>query len=165
MEAPDRIGDMDEITQAIREYLAYVKEVLVGAGGSGFDIDSLAQKTTGNIAAYLPPRGRTWLARGPDGALVGMVYLKMIGPETAEIKRLYVRPEGRGGGLGRRLAQCAIDGARDLGAARVNLDTLAAMTAARTLYEGLGFDYVDPYPESEIDEAHRSWAVFMSRAL
>jgi GNAT superfamily N-acetyltransferase len=96
--------------------------------------------------AYAAPRGGLWLA-GPRDDPAGCVALRPLDhdvdgvatTDTAEIKRLYLRPSARGTGLGRRLAETALDGARSRGYRIVKLDTLADMHAARALYARMGF--------------------------
>ena len=93
--------------------------------------------------AYAPPRGRLLLA-GPADAPVGCVALRPLPADdaatrVAEIKRLYVRPLGRGTGLGGALARAIVGEARAIGYGEVRLDTLVTMTAARALYASLGF--------------------------
>jgi putative acetyltransferase len=92
-------------------------------------------------AMYGPPVGRLILAQ-EAGELLGCVGVRRLSSAadgTGELKRLYVRAAARGRGLGRRLAEASIAAARELGYARVVLDTLGTMTAARTLYADLGF--------------------------
>jgi ribosomal protein S18 acetylase RimI-like enzyme len=58
---------------------------------------------------------------------------------------MYLAPEARGGGHGRALAAEAVVAARSLGYRRLLLDTVASLTAAIAIYEGLGFVEVDAY--------------------
>ena len=77
----------------------------------------------------------------------GCVAVRFLDPETAEMKRLYVRAAHRGQGLGRVLAQTAVDVARAAGCKRIVLDTLPKMREAQALYRALGFRPTAPYLE------------------
>ena len=93
---------------------------------------------------YGPPGGCLLLAR-INGELAGCVAVRGFGDGDCEMKRLYVRPQYRREGVGRRLVETAIRRARELGYARMLLDTLPAMTEAQSLYRSLGFVDVDGY--------------------
>ncbi|QJU59524.1 GNAT family N-acetyltransferase [Sphingomonas sp. AP4-R1] len=92
---------------------------------------------------YAPPAGRILLAE-QAGAILGCVALRKVDPAICEMKRLYVRPAGRGIGLGRRLVERLIAEARDAGYAEMRLDVLAEFERARALYRALGFGPADP---------------------
>lgn len=85
-----------------------------------------------------PPRGRLLLAY-LDAQPVGCVALRPIDEQTAEVRRLYVRPAHRGRGLGRALLHHLLRDARQLGFRRLRLDTLPSMHHARALYASMGF--------------------------
>lgn len=110
-------------------------------------------------SGYLPPGGALIMAlRGDDG--VGCIGVRRFGTGVCEMKRLYVRTSERGGGLGRRLCEAAVDAARALGYARMRLDTLPDMTAARKLYRQLGFQEIAPYYDNPV-----KGTTYMERAL
>jgi GNAT superfamily N-acetyltransferase len=72
--------------------------------------------------------------------VVGSVAMRASGDGEAELKRMYLVPEARGRGLGRRLLETGLGWARDQGFVSVRLDTTAEMRAARSLYESAGFE-------------------------
>ncbi len=98
---------------------------------------------------YAPPPGRLLLAR-EGGIIVGCVAMRPLTLETCEMKRLYVRPQSRAGGVGRQLAERVIAEARAIGYHRTHLDTLPTMAGAQRLYESLGFKDIPPYRHNPI---------------
>jgi putative acetyltransferase len=158
---PIRVAaNRDDFAQAralFEEYAAWLKVDLCFQG--------FAEELATLPGAYAPPRGMLVLA-GPLDAALGCVALRPLAGDgasassVAEIKRLYVKPVARGTGLGMRLAQTVIDGARAIGYQEIKLDTLAHMAEARSLYAQLGFRECAPYYHNPIPGA-----VYMSRLL
>jgi len=94
---------------------------------------------------YAPPGGRLLLVL-LDDKVAGCVALHRLGEGLCEMKRLYLRPEFQGRGLGRQMVEWLIDEARRLGYRRMRLDTIAAkMQSAVRLYRALGFREIAAY--------------------
>ncbi len=136
-----READTPEDTATAASLLEeYAASLGIDLGFQGF-ADELAQ-LPGHYAA---PYGALLLAWDGDIAL-GCVALRPFElPAIAELKRLYVRPAGRGQAVGSRLSQAAIARAKQIGYERIRLDTLPSMHAAQRLYESLGFREIAPY--------------------
>ena len=77
---------------------------------------------------------------GPDGiALLRFRTSVWTGRPEAHLQELYVAPRLRGRGIGRALLEAALATAREAGATFIDLGTAETDTAARALYESLGF--------------------------
>ena len=79
--------------------------------------------------------------------------MRKIDDGICEMKRLFVRPQYRGLGIGRALVETAISEARTIGYHRMFLDTVPSMQRARTLYDSLGFVEIGPYYHNPIPGA------------
>ncbi|MGO9560945.1 MAG: GNAT family N-acetyltransferase [Acidimicrobiales bacterium] len=101
---------------------------------------------------FAPPGGAAFLAYD-DLAPVGCVGVRRWSDGVAELKRMYVRPQGRGRGLGRGLCVASISAARDLGYSSIRLDTVAELTVAGEIYTSLGFVLIPPYRENPLASA------------
>ena len=82
-----------------------------------------------------------------NGEYVGAVGLRQIeNPSTCEIKRMYIKPEFQGKGIGKSLMEQILSMARTLQYKTVKLDTLGPkMPAAVGLYKSFGFIETLPY--------------------
>jgi putative acetyltransferase len=148
--------DSAAIEAARRLFRAYQAATDVEACFQSFEAE-----LAGLPGAYAPPAGRLLIAwRGEDA--LGIVALKAVEAGTCEIKRLWVEPAARGLGLGRVLAEAAIQAAEGAGCGRLVLETAPAkMARAVALYRTLGFEDSAPYPGATGAEG----IVCMARAL
>ena len=96
-----------------------------------------------------PARERCWIAE-QDGQLVGSIFLVKTSETTAKLRLLHVDDAARGQGLGTRLVTECIRFAKDAGYTRLELWTNDILTAARRIYQAVGFTL-------EREEAHHSF--------
>ena len=108
---------------------------------------------------YSLPHGRLMLAR-MRGQPAGCVALRPLGGGDCEMKRLWVRPEFRGEGIGRYLIEAVINEARRAGYSAMRLDTVPSMVTAIALYRAFGFSEIQPYALNPI-----AGAMFMELKL
>lgn len=163
----DTLAQVRDLGDLLREYLVFVTDALRAWAGITFDVDVLVANSEKSLPKVIPPFGRTFAAEDDEGRRFGMVFLRPSSPDAMEIKRLYVRPEGRGTGAGRALVEHAVAAARAAGARALRLDTSGNLTDAIRLYERMGFVRRGPYEESDHfgDEAMLPYLVFMEKPL
>lgn len=101
---------------------------------------------------YSPPDGRLILALDLNKP-IGCVALRKLEKHICEMKRLYIKPEMRGMGLGEQLVRTVIDEAVKIGYMKMRLDTVPKMKEAIDLYRKIGFKEVGPYRENPIEGA------------
>ena len=123
----------------------------ISAHSSAHDPASTAALVAALPAPYEPPAGGLWVAY-EYGTPLGCVALHAIGPNTGEIKRMYVEPEHRGRGVARALLERVIEEARRRNYDTLRLGTLSTMHAAQTLYTSAGFREIEPYRAVEFGD-------------
>jgi len=129
-----------QIAQARELFLEYAASLGFSLCFQNFD-----QELATLPGDYAPPEGRLLLAEY-EGRLAGCVALHKLEPGICEMKRLYLRPQFRGKGLGRTLAEHLIAEARQMGYERMRLDTVEpVMKDAVAMYRRLGFREIPPY--------------------
>jgi ribosomal protein S18 acetylase RimI-like enzyme len=86
-----------------------------------------------------------------DAQLAACAALHELEPGVCEMKRLYLRPQFRGKGSGRILADRVIAEARQIGYQRMRLDTVEPiMKDAVAMYRKIGFHEISPYRSNPI---------------
>jgi GNAT superfamily N-acetyltransferase len=123
-------AELEQLRELFREYRRWVDEPCCFA--------SFEQELAGLPGEYEPPGGRLLLALA-QGVPAGCVALRPFDVGRSEMKRLFVRPSFQRRGLGKQLAQAAVEAARATGCHTLLLDTLPKMASAIALYGALGF--------------------------
>ncbi len=149
----------------ISEYVAWCRERyktepwLVEMAFSHQGLDAELKRLTD---LYTPPNGRMLLAEDALEILGGVAY-KHVDDDTCEMKRLFVRTNASGRGLGRKLCEALMQQAARDGYTTMRLDTTRDMVEAIGLYRAFGFKDVAPF--IDYPERMRPMMVFMERQI
>lgn len=144
-------SDIEATKALIVEYLRWMREDL------SFQHVEKELATFPDI--YKEPEGTFLVAKDGD-IVIGCVGIKKIEDSVCEMKRLYVKDDYKGEGIGRALVENILSEARKKGYQKIRLDTLKRMERALGLYEKYGFYYIGQYVENPIEDA-----LFMEKIL
>ena len=132
---------IESVRRLFREYEAFLNVDLC--------FQNFEDELAGLPGKYARPDGDLLICLDGERT-VGCVAVRKLEQGVCEMKRLFVRPEERGTGLGRRLAMEIIAIAQELGFSLMRLDTLETLKEAMHLYEVLGFKKTEPYYENPL---------------
>ncbi|WP_151705369.1 bifunctional helix-turn-helix transcriptional regulator/GNAT family N-acetyltransferase [Nitrincola alkalilacustris] len=147
-----RPGDMGWVVW--RHGIYYAREF---GWNEGFEA-LVAKLVADFVQNYKPEHERCWIAEC-DGRNVGSIFLVQESESVARLRMLYIEPEMRGLGLGRRLVEECVNTARQLGYRKMVLWTNAGLHAARHIYEAQGFKLLSEETVSSFgrDEIYQDW--------
>jgi ribosomal protein S18 acetylase RimI-like enzyme len=137
----------EDFTLARTLFLEYASTL-----GFALDFQNFDQELESLPGAYAEPQGCILIAEA-DREAIGCVAVRPLDEGTCEMKRLYLRPQARGRGAGRALAEASVREARARGYRRMRLDTVPGMDAAIAIYRALGFRAIEPYRPNPIPGA------------
>lgn len=160
-----RIEEIHDVRDLVRAFVAWHRRRHVSDAAlieRYFDPSEMERELDGLPGYFSPPNGRLLIAYFGDRP-AGCVALRDLGEGACEMKRMFVRDEFRGMGVGRALAGEIILAAREIGYRRMLLDTSHRQLEAVRLYERSGFRRIDPY--YPLPDDLRDWLVFMELDL
>lgn len=130
------------------EYYGVIVQKLGEAGmDHSYTPDMLMASFWPKVHDLMPPNGRLIVAQNAKGRLVGCGTLHRVRPDAAEVKRLYVRPEAAGHGLGSAIVSEWIDSARAMGLKTLLVNVINSNRDPMGIFERIGFETTTRYPE------------------
>ena len=129
-------GDSPEALRLVAAMEAWV--------ANGFGPTTPDRTSTVTATEMAPPDGAFVVVR-EDGRPVAGGGIRRLSEGVCEIKRMYVLPEARGRGHGRRVLEALETAASRLGYRRARLDAAQSMTTAMGLYESAGYRPIPDY--------------------
>lgn len=141
--------EIDIIKELFTEYRKMLVETYKDVDGVSFCFESFEKELDNLQVKYALPKGRLYIAKY-KGEVAGCVGLRYLDNNYCEVKRLYVRKEFRGLGIGRLLMESIIKDGKKLNYDLMVLDTFSALKRAVDLYYKLGFREIEKYYDSPI---------------
>lgn len=138
----------EDLAEVRRLFSAYARSLDFSLDFQGFDAE-----LAGLPGKYAPAEKGALLLGQVGGRIVGVVGLRALGEDVAEMKRLYIEPDGRGHNLGRRLTNAVVAEARRHGYRAIRLDTFPSMVAANRIYDAMNFIDIPAYYDNPLPGA------------
>jgi len=131
--------DTSDAMQLIDELEAHLEPLYPAESRHGFSVEKLLRQ------------GVAFFVTRCDGIPAGCGGVKLFGTEYGEVKRMYVRPQFRGLGLGKRMLDHLADYSRQYRVDLLRLETGIYQIEAIGLYEQFGFHRIPPFGEYRED--------------
>ncbi|UZR96078.1 GNAT family N-acetyltransferase [Chondrinema litorale] len=133
---------------AIKLFKEYASELGFDLSFQNFD------KELHNLnTMYGRPNGCLLLVKNNQNIIIGCAGIRRFENNICELKRMFIKKEGRGLGIGKALLEKAIEVAKELNYAFIRLDTIASMQTAIKLYTQAGFTEIGSYRYNPIEGA------------
>jgi putative acetyltransferase len=160
------VPDKPALNDMLLEFYAIMLQKFAAAGGPpNYTPQDLLASFWPDLHKFMPPTGCLILAHDDNQRLVGCGTLQQARSDAGELKRLYVRPEAVGNRLGRTIIDARIDAARQMGWRTLLVDTPIGNRDMLGIYESIGFQYIDRYPECSDPNEVAEYFVYMQLDL
>lgn len=134
---------LDQVKVLIIEYTEWL--------GRDLSFQNLDKELTNIAEKYTASNGELLVVIDEKEVVLGMVAYYQHSDTRCEMKRLYVRPTGRGYALGDRLIESTMDHAKNSGYKEMVLDTIEPLQAGIHLYKKHGFVEDEAYYQNPMD--------------
>ena len=123
----------------------YAKQIQVD-----LEFQNFKEEIADLAAQYAPPQGILYVVKNEKNSPIGCFAIRALEEQICELKRMYLKKEGRGKGIGKKMLYHSINAGRQLGYKKMRLDTLPTMHTAIALYKQNGFYEITPYRHNPI---------------
>ncbi len=132
-------ANQSELNDAINLFNEYASSLNISLAFQNF-----TEELNNINTMYGSPTGSLLLVYDKNQAIACAAY-RIIDEAVCELKRMYIKPNYRGKGIGQKLLDMLCISAKEVGYKIMRLDTLDTMLPALSLYRKNGFAAIDPY--------------------
>ena len=119
--------------------------------GVDLEFQNFSEELSNIQNQYSRPNGVLILAIEAGFRPMGCFGVRPMEGPICELKRMYLRKQARGKGIGKLMLKKSISMARELGYEKMRLDTLPSMQSAIKRYQSMGFYEIGPYRYNPIE--------------